>query len=131
MPDFTTLEWIAAVLIGLTAVKLAVVSFSLPTWLGRARKVYARPAVTTIVAAVAAGAVLIALINAGVSAIEILATALFVILVMLIGFARYTPDLLEWAESRTLRDWLVDQWLSSAIWIGLMLWGAYELIVGT
>lgn len=130
MSDFTTLEWIAAVLIGLTLVKLVVVSFSLPTWLGLARKVYAQPVMTTLVAIVAAAAVLSALIGAGVSVIEILATALFVMLVMLIGFARYIPDLLDWAETRTLRDWLIDQWLSTAIWLGLVLWGLYVLIVG-
>jgi hypothetical protein len=131
MPEFTTLEWIAAILIGLTLVKLAVVSFSLPTWLGLARKFYARPAVTTLVSAIAAGGILSALINAGVSAVEILAVTLFVMLVMLVGFARYVPDILDWAENRTLGDWLREQWLSSAIWLGLVLWGLYELIVGT
>lgn len=131
MADMLPLEWIAAALIAFSVIKLVVVSISMPAWFGFARRVYARPTATTATAGVLAGVVLYILVGAGVTIIEILAVTAFVFLVMVIGIASYAPDILAWAETRDLKDWLREQWLSTAIWLGLMVWGLFTLATGS
>ncbi len=129
MTDLTALELIAGALILFTAIKLAVVAVSLPAWLQFARKIYVRPTVTSTVAAVLAGAVLIALVNAGVTIVQILAVTVFVILLLLIGFAPFGDELITWAEGQDLKTWIREQWLYTLIWIALLGWGLYEILL--
>ncbi len=128
MADFTTLEMIAGALIAVTLIKLMVVAVSLPAWLSFARKFYARPAITSTVSAVLAGAVLYALVQSGLTIIQILAVAVFIVLVLLVGMAPYGAELIRWTEGRDLKAILRETWLYSLIWAALVLWGLVELV---
>lgn len=128
MADFTPLEMIAGALIAFTLVKLMVVAVSLPAWFQFARKFYVRPAVTSTVSAVLAGAVLYALVQSGLGIIQILAVTVFIVLVLLVGMAPYGAELLRWAETRDVKTILRETWLYSLIWAALVLWGLVELV---
>jgi|TARA_Y100000294_G_scaffold58008_1_gene54863 hypothetical protein len=127
MGEFTTLEMIAGALIAFTFIKLVVVAVSVPAWLEFEGKFYERPAITSTVSAVLAGAVLYALVDAGVTITQILAVTVFVVLVMLAGVAPYGKELIQWVEARDTKQWLREMWLYTLIWVALLLWGLYEL----
>lgn len=128
MADFTPLEMIAGALIAFTLIKLMVVVVSLPAWFSFARKFYERPAITSTVSAVLAGAVLYALVQSGLTVIQILAVTVFVVLVLLVGMAPYGAELIRWAEGRDIKAILRETWLYSLIWAALVLWGLVELV---
>ncbi len=127
MADFTTLEMIAGAVIALTLIKLTVFTVSARVWLDFAEKFYARPAITSTVATVLAGAVLYALVDDGVTIIQILAVTALVSLLMMASLAPFGAQLIGWARARDPKAWLREQWLPVLFWTALMLWGLYEL----
>ena len=127
MADFTTLEMIAGAVIALTLTKLVVFTVSAPAWLDFAEKFYARPAITSTVSVVLAGAVLYALVGAGVTIIQILAVTAMVSLLMMASLATFGTQLIGWARALEPKAWLREQWLPVLFWTGLMLWGLSEL----
>jgi hypothetical protein len=121
-------EVFAAVLILLAVVKLAVLTVNAPAWLTAVRALYARPMLTAVVSYVLAGLVLYGLIESGLTIVQILAVSLFVVLLIVPGFAPYMSEVLRGLEGKTLRQMLREQWLYSLVWMILLGWGACALL---
>jgi len=117
------IEVIALIIILFSIIKLIVFWISPRAWLNFAGKFYAKPNITSIVALILAVIVLYYLVASGVTIVQILATWLFVALVMVIGVAQYAHDIVVWAKSRDHAVWFREQWLLMIIWIGLLVWG--------
>ncbi len=120
---FTAIEIIAIILIGVSIIKLAVIAVSPGAWIGFARRIYLKPCVTSAVALVLAAVVLYFLVASGMTIVQILAVWVFVALIMVVGFANYAGDILDWASGRDIKTWIAEQWLLMVIWIGLLVWG--------
>ncbi len=117
------LEILAAIIIVFSLVKLTVVLISPMSWLNFAKKIYVRPQITSAVALVLAAVVLYILINSGMTIVHIFAVTLFIVLVLVIGMARYGEEIISWAMGQDLRTILKEQWLYTLIWIVLLVWG--------
>lgn len=117
------IEVIAIIIILFSIIKLVVFWISPHAWLNFAGKFYVKPNITSIVALILAIIVLYYLVGSGVTIVQILATWLFVGLIMVIGLAQYAHDIVVWAKSRDHAVWFREQWLLMVIWIGLLAWG--------
>jgi len=122
------IEVFAAVLILLAAVKLIFLSLNAPAWLTAVRALYERPALTAMVSYILAGLVLYGLLESGLTIVQILAVCLFVILLIVPGFAPYMSEVLRGLEGKTIWQMLREQWLYSLVWMLLLGWGACALL---
>ena len=122
------IEAFAAVLILLAVVKLTVLSVNAPAGLAAVKALYARPALTAIVSYLLAGLVLYGLLESGLTILQVLAVCLFVVLLIIPGFAPYVGELLRGLEGKTLRQILRKQWLYTLVWMTLLSWGACALL---
>lgn len=117
------IEVIAVIIIIFSIIKLIVFWISPQAWLTFAGRFYVKPNITSLVSLVLAAIVLYYLVDSGMTIVQILATWLFVALIMVIGTAQYAHDIVVWAKSRDHAVWFREQWLLMAIWIGLLAWG--------
>jgi hypothetical protein len=122
------IEVFAAVLILLTVVKLIVLSVNAQAWLTAMKVLYARPMLTALVSYALAGLVLYGLLESGLTIVQILAVCLFVVLLIMPGFAPYMGEVLPGLEGKTLWQLLRGQWLYTVVWVMLLGWGSYELL---
>lgn len=122
------IEVFAAVLILLAAVKLMFLSLNAPAWLTAVRVLYERPSLTAMVSYILAGLVLYGLLESGLTIVQILAVCLFVVLLIVPGFAPYMSEVLRVLEGKTIWQMLREQWLYSLVWMLLLGWGAYALL---
>jgi len=118
-----TLEILALLLIAFSVVKLAVMSVSPRSWLMFARRIYARPKVTSVAAFLLAAIVLYFLVKSGITIIHILAVSLFIVLLMVTGMASYGDRLVDWALQLDVKELWKEFWLYTLIWIALLIWG--------
>lgn len=122
------IEIFAAVLILLAALKLIFLSIDASAWLIAVRTLYARPLLTAIVSYVLAGLVLYGLLESGLTIVQILAVCLFVVLLIVPGFAPYIDQVLRGLEGKSLWQVLREQWLYSLVWMLLLGWGVCALV---
>lgn len=125
----SAIEVLAAALIVFAVVKLAVVLVNFRAWIALAKKLYARPMLTSVVSYVLAGLALYVLLNAGLTIVQILAVASFVVLLLVPGIAPYASVMLSWFENKDLGQIMKEQWLYTAVWVVLLGWGVYELVL--
>ena len=118
----------AALLILLAVVKLILLSINAPAWLAAAKALYAKPTATATVSYLLAGVVLYGLLQSGLTIVQILAVCLFVVLLLIPGFAPYMGEVLRGLEGKTFRQLLRDQWLYTLIWMILLGWGVCALL---
>ncbi len=122
------IEVFATVLILLAVAKLIVLSVNAPAWLTAAKALYARPTLTALVSYGLAGLVLYGLLKSGLTIVQILAVSLFVVLLIMPGFAPYIGEVLHGLEGKTLWQMLRGQWLYTIVWMTLLGWGGYALL---
>ena len=120
---FGTLEILATILIVFSVIKLVVILISPRAWLDFARKFYIKPEVTSAVAFILATIVLYFLVSSGVTIVQILATTLFIVLIITIGMAKYGQNIINWADNQDFKFILKDQWFYLLIWFVLLGWG--------
>jgi hypothetical protein len=123
------IEVFAAVLILLVVVKLVALSVNAPAWMTAVRALYAKPTLTAIVSYVLAAVVLSGLLASGLTIVQILAVCLFVVLLIVPGFAPYVGEVLRGLEGKTIWQMLREQWLYTLVWITLLGWGLCALVV--
>jgi len=121
-------EVLATILILLSLVKLAVVLVNPRAWLEFAKRLYANPQVTSIVALVVAGVILLLLIRSDLDIVQILAVSLFVVCLIVVGIVPYAPHLFAWFETQDMQQLIKQQWLYGSVWLALLIWGAYTLL---
>ncbi|MFK7794762.1 MAG: hypothetical protein AB8B89_05385 [Gammaproteobacteria bacterium] len=126
--NFDSIELLAAVLIVIAAVKVIVMIINPQLWLKLVGKIYTVPAIVTIVGFVLSLLVLYFIVNSGISIVEILAVCLFIALLMMMGLANYADELISWFKAQEFFEVIKKLWLYSAIWIFLIVWGAYALL---
>jgi len=125
----SAIEILAGILILFSVVKLLIVLVNVRAWLGFAKRIYAKPAVTSVVALALACLVLYILLKSGLTIVHILAVCVFLALVIMIGVSPYAGRLFEWFETQNLKTVLKEQWLYIVIWFLLLGWGAVEILV--
>jgi hypothetical protein len=121
------IEIFAGFLILLTSIKIIVILIKPQAWIKFSSKLYNNPQVTSVVSLLLAAVILFFLVASGLSIIQILAVVLFVSLLMLSGMAPYVKQLIPWIEKQDIRKIMIDTWLYSLVWIGLIIWGGIEL----
>ena len=121
---------LAAILIVISAIKLLFVLIDARTWVRFARRLYAKPAVTSAVALALAAVVLYLLLAAGMSIVQILAVCVFVVLLLVVGIAPYTYELFTWLERQDISAMIKRQWLYATVWVVLLAWGAAAIVAG-
>ena len=126
----TALKVIAATLIAFSAIKLLFVLVDVRAWVRFARRLYANPVVTSVVALLLAAIVLYLLLAAGMSIVQILAVCVFVVLLLVVGIAPYANELFAWLDRQDLGAMIKRQWLYTLIWVVLLAWGAVEIFSG-
>ena len=124
----TITEVLATILILLSLIKLAFVLVNPRAWLGFAKRLYTNPQVTSVVALVVAGVILLLLIRSGLDIVQILAVSLFVICLIVVGIVPYAPHLFAWIETQDMQQLIRQQWLYGSVWLALLIWGAYTLV---
>ena len=125
---FGTLETLAAIIIVLSVIKLVVLFISPKSLYGFARKIYSHPNVMSISALVLAAVVLYYLINAGITIVDIFAVMLFIVLIMVVGIARYANEMMDLVLKKDPKNMLKEMWLYILIWVILLVWGIVELV---
>ncbi len=124
---FGLLEFFALTLIAIAAIKIVLLFVNWPMWVGWMKRLYARPQLVSVVALALAAALLYALIISGMSIVQILAVSLFVVLMLMAGFAPYAARLMAWVETRSVAQLLADAWLYTLAWVLLLAWGLWEI----
>lgn len=124
----SAIEVLAGLLIVLACVKLLVVFVDAKLWLRFVKRIYARPAITSLVALLLAAVVLYFLLRSGLTIVQVLAVTVFVALLLVVGIAPYARALFDWLETQSLPAMLRQQWLYIVIWVLLMAWGAIALV---
>lgn len=127
---YTAIEILAILLIVLAGIKLVVILVDARMWLGFAKRVYAKPAVTSWVALLLAGLVLYLLLSSGLTIVQVLAVTVFVALLLMVSVAPYAGRLFAWLETQSLPAMLRQQWLYIVVWVLLLAWGAIEIFTG-
>ncbi|MBU2616929.1 MAG: hypothetical protein KKB79_03045 [Nanoarchaeota archaeon] len=125
---FTSIEWLALVLIVLIVIKILVILVNPKAWMSFAKGIYKKPAVTSFVALVLAAVVLYYLIQSGLTIVQILAVTVFVALLFVIGLASEVSYFIKKYEAMIKKGNLWrEYWLYTLVWVVLIVWGAYEL----
>ena len=125
--QFGTLEILATILIVFIIIKLVVILISPGAWMQFARKLYIKPQVTSTVSFILAAIVLYFLLSAGVTIVHILAVSLFIVLVLVVGMAKYADALIDWASAQDLNNILKEQWFYTLVWMALIAWGVQAI----
>lgn len=125
---FGTIETIATIIIAIAVIKLLVLSISPEVWYAFARKLYAKPKITSFIALLLAAVVLFFLQRAGTGIIEIFAVMLFVSLLMVVSLARYVKTIIDFYTKKSKKKIWKEHWLDILAWIALLIWGIKELL---
>jgi len=121
------IEIIASIIIVLSVIKLVVLALSPKSVYSFARKIYSHPNVMSVSALVLAAVVLYYLIDAGITIVDIFAVMLFIVLIMVVGIARYANEMMDWVMKKDLKNMLKEMWLYILIWVVLLVWGIVAL----
>ena len=125
----TPIEIIALILIIVSAIKIIVILINPTSWMGFAKKIWSNVALMMIVALILAGVVLYYLLQE-LTIVQILATATFVSLLIVIGLAKHVKPLISTYEKTIKGKGMIKEyWLYMLIWIVLLAWGAKELFM--
>ncbi len=98
-------------------------------WFSFIEKLYVKPQITSVIALLLAGLVLYLLIISGVTIVEILAVCLFIVLLMGIGIAKYSDQIIGWTEEQEIVSFVRKLWLYTMVWLFLLAWGVGEIFL--
>ena len=98
-------------------------------WFSFIEKLYVKPQITSVIAVLLAGLVLYLLIISGVTIVEILAVCLFIVLLMEIGIAKYSDQIIGWTEEQEIVSFVRKLWLYTMVWLFLLAWGVGEIFL--
>ena len=123
----TPIETFALILIIASAVKLVVVIINPKSWLNMVKNIWINITLATIISLVLASIVLYYLLQE-LTIVQILATTLFVALLIAAGMAVYANELMKIFD-KALKDksLIKKSWLYILVWLVLLIWGLKEL----
>jgi len=123
----TPIEILALIVVVLGIIKLVFISANPNSWMKVVKSVYAKPMFTTIFSLVLAAVVLYYLL-AEMTIVHVFGATLFVMFLMLAGYATFSKELLDMVTNLTKkRNTMRRAWLMIVIWIALMIWVLYTL----
>jgi hypothetical protein len=123
-----SVQWIAAIVIVLSAIKMLVLLIKPSAWMGMAKSVWAKPKTMKVVALILGAIVLYYLDAAGISIVTILAVTAFVALLLMVGLADEVPYFMKKYDDLAKSGGIWKKyWLYALIWVVLLLWGAKVL----
>ena len=128
---FTPIEWMALILIVVSAVKIITILVNPGAWNANVvKKVWANSNLAMIVSLILAAIVLYYLLQGGLTIVQILAVTLFVALLMAAGAAAYKKELIAMAD-KMLKDkaMIKKSWIYIIVWVVLLAWGVKVLLV--
>lgn len=125
----TPIEIMALIIAVFAAIKILVILINPKSWMNVVKTVYGNPILTTIISLVLAVVVLNYLL-VELTIVQIFAVMLFLSLLMVIGIAAYSKDILQLA-SKLLedREVLKKAWLAIIVWVILIVLVLYTLFV--
>lgn len=127
----TPIEIMALIVALLSAVKLLAILINPEFWINNvAKKFWTKPGVVSLVSLVIALIALVFLLQE-LTIVQIFAVMLFLMCLMIIGFAPYSKDMLALVEEKIFRDKniLKKSWLAVTVWIVLIIWVLCALFV--
>ena len=124
----TPIETMALLVVLLGLIKLAVILSSPQKWMLVARAFYSRPKFTTAFS-VALIAISLYLLLAELTIIQIFASMVFFMGLMLMGFSAYSKEMLALSQ-KMLKDKNSPKkaWLSIVVWLALSVWVLYGIL---
>jgi len=127
--NFGAVEWMALILIIVSAVKILVILIKPRAWYDSVVKpVWKNPMITMVVCLILAAVALYYLVLSGITIVQILAVMLFFALFAAIGISIYQKEVLSLADKMLKDKTLVKKsWLYIILWIVLLGWGAKVL----
>ena len=125
----TTIEIMALIVAALVGIKLLVILINPRSWMVVIKTVYAKPILTILIALVL-GAVTLNHLLKEFTIVQIFGVMLFLMFLMVIGFAVYSKEMVAWAE-RLLEDKAAVKkaWLAIIVWVALIIWMLYTLLI--
>ncbi len=124
---FTAIETLAFIIIALTIIKVLVIFKNPRIWFKEVVKPMYSSCWMEIIGLVLAAGSLYYLLQV-MSIVQIFAVMFFLSAIMLAGIAPYSKDILAFAEKVYKRKGILKRaWLSTTIWVILLLWALYEL----
>lgn len=125
---YTPVEWIALIVIAVSAIKMIVLLVNPKAWMNFAKGIYKNPVLVQVVGFILAVIVLWYLIKGGITIVQILAVTAFVALLVFVGIASEVEALIKKYEGLIKRgNILKEYWLYALIWAVLIIWGAKEI----
>ncbi len=124
------IEVIALIVASFATIKLIFITLNPKFWFNNiAKKFWSNPKLASFLAIIAGGIVLAILLQ-NLTIVQIFASMLFVISLLVIGFAPFSKDMLKLIENKILnKNTWKRSWLSIIIWIILIIWLFYEIFV--
>ena len=123
----TPVEIMAFIVAALIGIKLLVIMINTKNWMPVVKAVYGNPAITQLVALVLGGISLWYLLQE-MTIVQIFAVMFFFMMLMLVGFAAFSKDLMGLAN-KLLKEpnVLKRSWLATTIWVVLVIWVLWAL----
>ena len=122
------IEILALVLIAIALIKLVIFIIKPEIWFDFIELLYRKPEFTSSIALLLAIVVLFFLLDSGMTIAQILATCLFVALLIMMGFASYSNEILSWARGQEPVYLIKKLWIYWLVWILLLGWGIASLV---
>lgn len=124
----TSVEIMALIIALLAAIKILVILINPKAWGNVVNAVYGNPLVTTLIAFILAAVVLNYLL-AEMSIVQIFAVMLFLSLLMTIGAAAYSKEMLKIVNNLLKNKKILKKaWFYILVWIVLIIWVILEIL---
>ncbi|MEX0932488.1 MAG: hypothetical protein WDZ77_00080 [Candidatus Pacearchaeota archaeon] len=126
---FTPVEIIALVMIIGAAIKILMLLINPKTWMNFTKDFYSNPGLVSFGSLILAAVVLYYLLME-LTIVQIVATTSFVALLVIVGMARYIPDIMKKFEDQIKKGNLwKENLLYTVIWVLLLVWAAKEIFM--
>ena len=127
---YTPVEWMALILIVISAIKIIVILVKPKAWNDSVvKKLWKNSGLAMIVSLILAAVALYYLLQE-LTIVQILATMLFLALLIAVGVAAYKKEVIGLADKMLKNKAVIKKsWLYIIIWIVLLLWGAKEIFL--
>lgn len=130
----SAIETIALILVALSVVKIVMLLISPKSWYSSSnplvKLLWSNPLAAGTTALILGAIVLIYLLQE-LTMVQIFAVVAFASLLFMLALAPYNKQVLEMVAKDTENNgnFLVRHWLSTIIWVGLMIWVVWEIFI--
>jgi len=125
----TTLELMALIVAVVAIVKILFLITKPAKWIEFVERIYSKPSIIMVVALILGYWALQALLDAGITIVEIFAVMLFLVFLMTLSIAVYPKEIIPIGK-KMLRDksLIKKGWLAILVWFLLSIWVIKEIL---